>query len=64
LRDQAVALDLAREKGDTWAISQANRVFLELRTAAGLTAPPPADDPLDDFIRSLTPDVGDPARPG
>ena len=38
LRAQARAVDVAEGDGDAATVSQANRVYLDLRQAAGLTA--------------------------
>ena len=59
LRAQARALDLAEALADPDAMTNANRVYLELRKAAGLTlaGARPSETPFDELLREL-------ARPG
>jgi hypothetical protein len=54
LRAQARAVDLAEALGDPDSVSNANRVYLELHKAAGLTldGTKPADA-FDELLRSL-----------
>jgi hypothetical protein len=69
LRAQARALDLAEALADPAAVSTANKVYLELREAAGLTlaGARPAETPFDELLRELTrpgAGAGDPERLG
>jgi hypothetical protein len=54
LRAQARAVDVAESLADPELVSQANRVYLELRTAAGLTAAgAPATDTFAELLAEL-----------
>jgi hypothetical protein len=61
LRAQAAAVDMATAFGDPEAVSRANAVYLDLRTAAGLSAA--GAKPTDDFeslmARAMRPTPGD-----
>jgi hypothetical protein len=65
LRAQARALDVAEERRDVDAVSRASAVYLQLRTAAGLSAaantPDEYDRLLADVLRA-TPGTSDPAH--
>jgi hypothetical protein len=66
LRAQARAVDTAEGAGDPELVTRSNAVYLDLRTAAGLSAA--GDKPADDFERLLanamrpTPGTGDTAH--
>jgi hypothetical protein len=67
LRIQARALDLAEASSDPHLVTEANRGYLELRTAAGLTAggakPVDAFDALLAELGRAGADTGDAANP-
>jgi hypothetical protein len=57
LRSQARAVDVAEAMGDAHLVTEANRVYLELRVSAGLTA---ANQPEDDSFARLLAEMGKP----
>jgi hypothetical protein len=61
LRAQARAVDRAEANRDSDAVSRANNVYLELRTAAGLTSAGARPvDAFDELVRQLAePSPGD-----
>lgn len=60
LRSQAKAIDVAEAAGDPRTVTEANRVYLDLRRAAGLTA---GGKPADDTFAALLADLSR-ATPG
>jgi hypothetical protein len=66
LRSQARAIDIAEAAQDPRIVTEANRVYLDLRRAAGLTAGgKPADDTFAALLADLerpSPGISDPAK--
>lgn len=61
LRSQARAIDVAEKAGDARTVTEANRVYLDLRRAAGLIA---GNKPAEDTFAALLADLERPSTPG
>jgi hypothetical protein len=53
LRAQARAVDIGEAHSDPREVSEANRVYLELRTRAGLAAPVATADPFERLLADM-----------